>query len=184
MLTQKIDRYLQDRPKQERRTRCFHPSTLHKSEDYLYQAYFSGTDSEAHESRIIRVFDNGHAVHTRLQRYLKDMGILLDSEVEVWNEDYEIYGHCDGVLQLGEMIGILEIKSINSKGFWKLHSPKPEHLVQVHAYMFALGIHRGVLLYEDKDTQELKNFFIKENHVITDGILEKIRRVQNRIRSG
>jgi hypothetical protein len=181
MLIKMIDEYLQNRPRQERRTRCFHPSSLHRDEDYLFHAYFNGTSSEKYEPRILRVFDNGHAVHSRLQGYLKEMGLLLDAEVEVWNEEFEIYGHCDGVLQLADQKGILEIKSINSNGFWNLYSPKPEHLVQVHAYMFALGIPRGVLLYEEKDGQHLKNFFVKEDPVIRDGILGKIRRVQKRI---
>ena len=181
MLIKKIDDYLWSRPKQERRIGCFHPSSLHRDEDYLFHAYFNGTNSEKHEPRILRVFDNGHGVHSRLLGYLKDMGLLLDAEVEVWNEEFEIYGHCDGVLQLADQRGIREIKSINSKGFWNLYSPKPEHLVQVHAYMFALGIPRGVLLYEEKDGQNLKNFFVKEDPVIRDPILEKIRRVQKRI---
>ena len=181
MLIKKIDDYLLSRPKQERRIRCFHPSSLHRDEEYLYQAYLNGTSSENHDPRILRVFDNGHGVHSRLQGYLKEMGILLQAEVEVWNEEFEIYGHCDEVLQLTDQKGILEIKSINSNGFRNLYFPKPEHLVQVHAYMFALGIPRGVLLYEEKDGQNLKNFFVKEDPVIRDGILEKIRRVQKRI---
>jgi hypothetical protein len=182
MLIKMIDKYLQNRPKQERKARCFHPSSLHRDEDFLFKAYFNGTNWEKHESRILRVFDNGHGVHSRLQGYLKDMGVLLEAEVEVWNEEFEIYGHCDGILQLADQKGILEIKSINSKGFQKLYSPKPEHLVQIHAYMFAMRIPRGVLLYEEKDGQNLKNFFVKEDPKIRDGILEKIRRVRKRIR--
>jgi len=184
MLIQKIDAYLQNRPKQERKNQCFHPSTLHKDEDSLFRAYFNGTSGENFEPRILRIFDNGHGVHSRLQGYLKDMGLLLDAEAEVWNEEFEIYGHCDGILQLGDQKGILEIKSINSNGFWNLYAPKPEHLIQVHVYMFCLAIPRGVLLYEEKDTQELKNFFVKEDPVIRDGILEKIKRVQKRVREG
>jgi len=184
MLIRKINEYLQNRPNQERKTHCFHPSSLHRDEDYLYDAYFRGTNSENHEPRVLRIFDNGHGVHSRLQGYLKEMGVLLDAEVEVWNEDYQIYGHCDGILQLGDQKGVLEIKSINSNGFWNLYSPKPEHMIQVHAYMFALGIPRGVLLYEEKDSQELKEFFLKEDPTIRDGLLEKIRRVQKRIREG
>jgi hypothetical protein len=50
--------------------------------------------------------------------------------------------------------------------------------------MFCLGIPRGCLLYECKDNQELKEFFIKQNEKILDPILEKIKYVQRCIEDG
>jgi hypothetical protein len=47
--------------------------------------------------------------------------------------------------------------------------------------MFCSGIPRGVLLYECKDNQELKEFYVKQDPDILNPVLEKIRRVQRRI---
>ena len=75
MIVKAIDDFLTNKPKSNRAIHCFHPSSLHENEDFLYQAYFNG-DSRKFEPRILRIFDNGHGVHERLQGYLKDIGIL------------------------------------------------------------------------------------------------------------
>lgn len=182
MLIQKIDEYLQARPKDERATHCFHPSSLHKSENYLFEAYLNGDNAEQFPSRVLRIFDNGTLVHERLQNYLKEIGILKQAEVPLHNAEYEIKGHADGIIEIAGQEGVLEIKSINTKGFYSLQEPKTEHILQVNVYMFCLDIPRGVLLYECKDNQELKNFFLKQDEAILKPVLNKIRRVQDRIR--
>jgi hypothetical protein len=184
MLIEAIDQYLVTRPKDKRRIKCFHPSTLHKNAEYLYYAYINGDNTQDFEPRLLRIFDNGHGVHDRLQKYLKDIGVLIGAEVPVENEQYEICGSADGLLQLGSREGVLEIKSINSNGFYATHEPKPEHLIQINVYMFCLDVPRGCILYENKDNQELKEFYVKLDNGILDPVLEKIELVQTWIRGG
>ena len=69
------------------------------------------------DPRAQRIFDNGTKVHERLQEYLIDMDLLLMDEVPLLNEEYNIQGHTDGFLNLDPEVAILEIKSINSRGF-------------------------------------------------------------------
>ena len=184
MLIEAIDKYLVTRPKDKRRINCFHPSTLHKSPRYLYDAYLNGDNNQDFEPRLLRIFDNGHGVHERLQKYLKEIGVLLEAEVPVENVEYEICGTCDGILKLGKREGVLEIKSINSNGFYATHEPKPEHLIQINIYMFCMDIPRGCILYENKDNQRLKEFFVKQDLAILDPVFEKIKLVQSWIREG
>ena len=129
----------------------------------------------------MRVFDTGHDTHERLQRYLEQSGVLLQAEVPIENADYEIKGHTDGIIEINGIKGILEIKSINSSGFYSLYSPKEDHLIQINVYMFCTGIERAVLLYECKDNQELKEFYVKLDADILNPILNKIRTVQQMI---
>ena len=182
MLIKAIDEYLQNRPKDERSIHCFHPSSLHKSAKELYWHYLEGDNNQQFDSRILRIFDNGHYVHHRLQGYLSDIGILIQSEVFVKNEEYEIKGHTDGIIEINGIKGILEVKSMNSNQFYSSHEPKPEHLIQVNVYMFCTRIPRACLLYECKDNQELKEFFTKYDENILNPVLEKIRYVQSCIR--
>jgi hypothetical protein len=184
MLITAIDQYLQDRAPDERAIRCFHPSSLHKSARELYWHYLEGDNNQRFDSRTLRIFDNGHAVHDRLQKYLKDIGVLVEAEVPFENQEYEICGSADGIIKLENKKGILEIKSINSNGFYSTYEPRPDHLIQLNVYMFCLGIPRGCLLYECKDDQELKEFFVKQDPEILNPVLEKIRYVQECIRQG
>ena len=178
MIISAIDQYLENRPKDKRAIHCFHPSSLHKSTRELYHHYFYGDNNQKFEPRILRIFDNGHGVHDRLQGYLSEIGILKQSEVPIRNDEYEIIGNADGIIQIKKMEGILEIKSMNANNFYSLYSPKEDHLIQVNVYMFCTGIPRGCLLYECKDNQELKEIFIKQEADILDPILKKIKYVQ------
>jgi hypothetical protein len=133
---------------------------------------------------VLRIFDNGHGVHERLQKYLKDIGVLVEAEVPVVNQEYEICGSADGIIKLRNREGVIEIKSINSNGFYSTYEPKPEHLIQINVYMFCLDIPRGCVLYENKNNQKLKEFYVKLDSEILDPILEKIRYVQLCIQDG
>jgi hypothetical protein len=182
MIIEAIDAYLKTRPKDPRPQNCFHPSSLHKSARELYHHYLEGGNGEEFEPRILRVFDNGHAVHARLQAYLKAAGMLREAEVSVTNDEYEIKGHADGIIQVNGTTGILEIKSMNRNQFQLTFEPKPDHLVQVNVYMFCTGIPRACLLYECKDNQEMKEFYLKQDDTVLVPILEKIRYVQSCLR--
>ncbi len=184
MLIQAIDSYLEARPPDDRAKNCFHPSSLHKTAEELHRLYHQGDNSEPFEPRIKRVFDNGHKVHSRLLFYLAEAGILKDEDVLVHDADLEIHGHIDGLIELGGQQGILEIKSINANGFDFLMGPKPEHIYQLNAYMHCLKIPRGALLYECKNSQKLKEFYVGPDEAILEDIIRKIRTVQQWNREG
>lgn len=88
------------------------------------------------DPRTQRIFDNGTYTHERLQTYLIDMGLLHMDEVPLINDEYNIQGHTDGFLNFGDEVAILEIKSINSRGFSDLKDAKEEHKRQGLVYLF------------------------------------------------
>jgi len=185
MLIEKIDKYLITRKEPKRPNKCFHPSSLHKTPKELYYHYLDG-EKQHFPAKIKRIFDNGHAVHTRLQNYLTDTKILYATEIPVSNEEYEICGHADGAFLDNNEDILLEVKSINATNFFSLHSngPKPEHLIQSNVYMFCLGFKKACLLYECKDDQELKEFITQLDSHILIPILTKIKYVQYHIKLG
>jgi hypothetical protein len=116
----------------------------------LRSRYYSRTGATADpcsiEPRTRRIFDNGTGVHERLQKYLREQGMLLMDEVPIINDDYTIQGHTDGILKLSEKeLGVLEIKSINSRGFSELKAEKPEHRKQGLIYLYCLEEQRKYL---------------------------------------
>lgn len=75
-----------------------------------------------------------------------DSGILLLDEVPVLSEEYNIQGHTDGILDLGDEYAILELKSINDNQYSGLRSgEKPEHTLQGLVYVYCIESHRKFL---------------------------------------
>ena len=94
-------------------------------------------DTNAVDPRTRRIFNNGDGVHDRLQGYLEEMGMLLMPEVPLRNNEYNIQGHTDGFLKLSNNeIGILEIKSINDRGFSGLKDAREDHKYQAMIYLY------------------------------------------------
>lgn len=63
--------------------------------------YYMRTQCESDGSvdpRTQRIFDNGTFTHERLQSYLIEMELLLMDEVPIINDEYNIQGHTDGLL--------------------------------------------------------------------------------------
>lgn len=110
-------------------------------------------DAVSVDARTRRIFDNGTHVHERLQKYLKDCGLLVMEEVPLFHDEYQVQGHTDGILRLNKFeLGVLEIKSINTDGFRKLVDAKDEHKLQALIYMYCLETRRLKLkkLYKTK----------------------------------
>lgn len=118
-----------------------------------------GLDKEPIEPRVRRIFDNGHGMHERIQGYLLDMGVLLMDEVPLVNNEYEIQGHTDGIMSITKnpkVVEILEIKSINDRGFTALKEAKKEHRAQAGTYIFCTEEHRKMLQKKYPTFKEFK----------------------------
>lgn len=116
-------------------------------------------DGSAIDARTQRIFDNGTHVHIRLQDYMEDEGILLMPEVPVYNLEYQVQGHTDGILALTKFeVGILEIKSINSNAFSSLVDAKDEHKTQAQIYMTCLEEERQKIKKKCKTKKDLNKY--------------------------
>lgn len=104
-----------------------------------------GYPSARISAKAERIFNNGSYVHERIQKDLKSCGLLLMDEVPVFNQQYQIQGHTDGIIQLPNEIGVLEIKSINLRNFTELKKAKDEHIMQGLTYLYCIEEHRKVL---------------------------------------
>lgn len=127
-------------------------------------------------------------------------------EVPISNEEYHLLGHSDGIIADEKGRAILEIKSVGigtlryespelfakyQKGqltldkLWKeIKTPFASHLRQINLYMFCLGINEGVILYEWKPTQEVKEFEIKFQRELIESILAGCSTVKSALDAG
>lgn len=134
----------------------------------LRARYYARTGAPCDEcsidARTRRIFDNGTGVHVRLQDYLKSCGLLLMDEVPIINSEYNIQGHTDGILKLSDSeLGVLEIKSCNSRIFGELKAEKPEHKKQGLIYLYCLEQRRLYLKGKYKDLEAFNKSFLKRS---------------------
>lgn len=178
----------------------FHPSTILKEscqrkiqykfcryafkedilDDMLEKDIFKlfGRDIEK-AAKLKRIFDNGNDVHDRYARYFDEMGILIEEERPLYNEGYRIKGFADDILNLdGDCI--IEMKSMNTMQASKLTKPVKDHEIQLQFYMYLTGIHRGFVVYENKNNQDIIEFYLTYDESKISYILERIEDILNK----
>lgn len=107
-----------------------------------------------------RIFEEGNAIHEKWQRLLIRGGYSTADDLDVtqMNKKYRISFTPDVICEIpefhdGKMVG--EIKSVNTFQFQKM-TKHPSAWKQLQWYMFLTGIHKGFVLSEDKNTQDIK----------------------------
>jgi len=123
---------------------------------------FKKAPAEEIEPRVLRLFDHGDSIHRLIMKPLLSMKEIhvIASEVDIPPQEL-IRGRADAIISDGKDLYVLDIKSINSMLFKSLESPKEEHINQIQLYLHFLDPKKGILLYVNKDTQELKEFIVK-----------------------
>lgn len=73
-------------------------------------------------------------------------------------------------------VAIVELKSISDSGFKYISKkgPKEMHVMQLMLYLHLFGVKQGILLYENKNDQDMKEFFIGYDPVMSSRIMQKM----------
>lgn len=112
-------------------------------------------------------------------------------EVGFLDKNTLIGGHVDGVLDLrGHVVDgtkisddaplveshmIVDFKSMRSEAFRVLAAPKPGHISQMQIYLFLSGLTYGLFLYENKNTQEFKQFLVIRDDPFIEARVEEAK---------
>lgn len=160
---------IQDRPPRDRRSTWSASSAGQclRQQQFVYLGVKKVTQPD---DKGMNIFTNGDYVHLRHQACGMVAGYISQAEVPLEMPELNLRGTMDAVLVNNQGF---EIKSINSRGFSQIKSfgPKHDHIRQVHAYMLASGLTAFRILYENKDTNELKEFLV----VRDEKIIEEVR---------
>lgn len=189
-----------------RDTEHLHPSEICKrdwcprSSWYTIKGYQK--QGETYTFQKLNIFAEGHAIHSKWQTWLMDAGVLEQAEVPISNEEYRLLGHADGIINDSKGRAILEIKSVGAgtirmedyesfknatseNDMWKkVRQPFPTHLRQLNLYMYCLGIHDGVFIYEWKANQDVKEFSVRYQPELIEDILAGCKSVIHGLESG
>lgn len=141
------------------------------------------------------IFHDGTFRHMRWQMWLLEAGVLDDVEVFVKHDPLWLTGTIDGVGTIPYDLGSRmvpaeepvpdtfgwELKGCNSRKFRFVLDEGPDlaHLLQVHAYFHARpDIDFWSLCYENKDTQEWKEFVVSRDQRLMDQVEQEIYDLQ------
>lgn len=182
MLRELIDKYYLDRQK-DRAQHHFYISDAGKCSRAVFFR-FKKAPREEMEARILRLFDHGDYIHRLIMKPLLSIrGVhVVASEVNIPPQEL-IRGRADAVLSDGKDLYVLDIKSMNSMVFKKLNQPKEEHVDQLQLYLHYLDPEKGILLYVNKDTQELKEFLVNYDAKRVNALLEPLTGLKVKIDS-
>ena len=148
------------------RPKFFYPSALKLECKKALWYHYWGVDSKGDplplqeiDPLLARVFSTGNSFEDRFIKYLKSAKLYLaDEKSFLVNSPIPVSGRIDFVINFKEKNWIVELKTINSKGFDKLKAPKPEHIMQVQCYLNNTEYEEAFIVYENKDNQTWKEY--------------------------
>ena len=106
-------------------------------------------------SKLLRIFLEGTFIHMKWQMLFKLDGIAVEIEEQGVSDSGMSYTP-DAIIRLFKKYWVVEIKSMNTYAFQKLTKPPAGAVDQCNIYMMEKGIDQGIVLVEDKNTQDIK----------------------------
>ncbi len=162
MITELIDEFYKN--KQSNRGKvAFYATDSGKCPRAIYFAMKNYPKKES-DARTMRIFEHGDHTHMRIMAVLFSLGLVTAVEVGI-PENELIHGRADAIISFKGEPYVVEIKSVNSIKF-KKGEPDKDHVKQLQIYLYFFKIKKGILIYENKDNQDLKEFLIESNEEV------------------
>ncbi|HHE76650.1 MAG TPA: Dna2/Cas4 domain-containing protein [Candidatus Parcubacteria bacterium] len=180
MLKEIIDKFYLDREKDKEQTH-FYVTDAGRCPRSLFFKFKNAPRKET-EPNILRLFDHGDYIHKLIMRSLlgsREIHVVA-SEINIPPQEL-ISGRADAIISDGKDLYVLDIKSINSVGFKYLKEPKKENVNQIQLYLYYFKVPKGILLYVNKDTQELKEFIVSYDESLAKLLLNDLDKVKKYI---
>lgn len=132
------------------------------------------------EPRVMRIFDHGDYTHLRLSSVLFSLGIVRAVEVDIPPQS-NIHGRADAIIGIEGKPYVVDFKTCSHFKFTKMNQPQPDNAKQLQLYLHYFKIPQGILLYEDKNTQEIKEFVVDYDKESAQDILNKFEKLKQQI---
>jgi len=182
MLKELIDKFYLDRERDRNRNQAhFYITDAGRCGRAIFFKFKKAPKKEM-EARVLRMFDHGDYIHRLILNTLFSLGIVRSSEINIPPQEI-LGGRADAILSFENELYVLDIKSMNSMVFKNLNQAKEENLNQIQLYLHFFKIPRGILLYVNKDTQELKEFIVDYNPLLAENLLKGLKDLKTKIDS-
>ena len=157
-----------------------YPSSIHKCSRALCYELLGYPRPEM-EPRVLKILENGNFVHERYQKMWKDMGIMVAEELPIKEESLKISGRMDALLNIEDHMVIGEIKSAGDSPFSKMkqaNAPDPKYVAQLQLYLHLSNIDLGVAYVENKNNQDVLEFWIEYDAEYCTNLFKKLHIVR------
>ena len=180
MLKELIDKFYLDQQRDREQTR-FYISDAGKCPRNVFFK-FKKAPREKMDARILRIFEHGEYLHRNIFNILYRLRIGMTTEIPIPAQEI-ISGRADAILCVNNENYVLDIKSMNSMIFRSLTAPKQENIYQLQLYLHYFDIKKGILLYIDKDKQEIKEFLVDYDQQLVQSLLNGFQDLKVKIES-
>lgn len=140
------------------------PSMLGYCNRSIYYAYLGmRSKPEIVDTRKFAIFEDGTWRHYRWEEVFKKMGIVKSIEQNVKHEKLRLNGTYDAILEIDGEEYLVDVKGSHDFGFktvCRSSGASDAYMLQIHAYMIMTGIRKGILWFDNKNTQEYKELLI------------------------
>lgn len=178
MLKELIDQFYLENQKNKEQTR-FYVTDAGKCPRAVFFK-LKNAPRAPYDPRIMRIFEYGENIHRSIFNILYRLKMGVVTEVPIPSQEI-ISGRADAILSMGNENYVLDIKSINSYIFKKMTEPKEENVYQIQLYLHYFNIKKGILLYVDKDQQEMKEFFVDYDDALCKSLLDKFYALKGQV---
>lgn len=183
MLKEIIDEFYLDREREKNKERLhFYVTDAGKCPRAIF-FNFKRVPREEIGAERLRVFEHGDYIQQMTLRPLFSKGLIRATEVNIPPQEI-ISGRADAIISVDGVPYVVDIKSISGRlNMEKMEKPHLEHYYQVQLYLHYFKIKKGILLYVNKDTQELKEFIFDYNPELVEKLLDWFQNLKEKIES-
>lgn len=106
-------------------------------------------------------------------------------EMSVNIPEYDIYGHCDGILNIDGDVYVMDLKTIDPDLFTNIKKPYDSQTLQLRLYMHALCIQKGLIIFIDKSGRgdtPIKEFLVEQDEEILQEVFNNIDEARDYLR--
>lgn len=150
----------------------------------LYPELVERPDVKPWSAHTNAVFLNGWVLHEKYQKLFSEHGHVVEVESSHFDETCFLHFTPDAIIQFGGLPYVVEIKGYKASTFEKLdEAGKPPAAAhhQCNLYCHMLEIERGIVLVENKDTQDYKVWAIQCDVELAKPYLERMYAVKGAI---
>jgi len=156
-------------------------SALGKSEEEIADAMLGRVSPLTDYGEYVTEW--GNKAHKAVQKQWAKLGVLEASERRMVDQEHNISGHMDAILNIEGKRYVADIKTVGGEKYNDLRGPIDEHVAQVNFYQHELGIDRGQIYYINRDdpSAPIKVYNLSYKEQLYKDTIAKVQNAKKRV---
>ncbi|MCR4391618.1 MAG: PD-(D/E)XK nuclease family protein [Candidatus Acetothermia bacterium] len=179
MLAERLEEFFQ-REERARARDYFYVSEVSKCPRQIYYAV-KGFPKPPLDGLTARKLAVGEDAHRRLVQALYGLGVVVAAEVPI-PPGKLFHGRADTIVSVDGKNYVVEIKTVHPYNFDQMAAaPRRDHYLQLQLYLHYFAIPQGIILAENKATQELREFLVDLDREAVDRVIRTFEQLRQQI---